>query len=98
MRHDWEFQSIGTLEEKLSGSAKREMVCKNCKTAFADNYHEQCDKTPHPKCAMCDDPADWYRHTQFAGSHPFCDRHAREEDDFGKDSSYEDWDDLRVDR
>lgn len=42
----------------------------------------------------CDKPAHWVRHTQFAGSHPFCDAHAREQKDFGKDDSYEFWEEL----
>lgn len=26
----------------------------------------------------CDEPAAYIRHTQFAGSHPLCEKHARE--------------------
>jgi hypothetical protein len=43
------------------------------------------------KCLMCDKPADWVRFTQFAGNHPFCDKHARQERGFGLNDSYEYW-------
>ena len=43
------------------------------------------------KCIMCDSPADWIRVTQFAGEHPFCNDHARQEDDFDVNDSYEFW-------
>jgi hypothetical protein len=43
------------------------------------------------KCLMCDKPADWVRATQFAGNHPFCDKHARQERGFGLSDSYEYW-------
>ena len=43
------------------------------------------------KCIMCDKPADWIRGTQFAGNHPFCDEHARQEEGFGISDSYEYW-------
>ena len=34
------------------------------------------------KCVMCDELATWMRYTQFAGNHPFCDKHAELEADF----------------
>ena len=40
---------------------------------------------------MCDKPVDWIRATQFAGNHPFCDEHARQEKGFGISDSYEYW-------
>ena len=40
---------------------------------------------------MCDKDATWIRSTQFAGDHPFCEEHAREEKDFGINDSYEHW-------
>ena len=42
-------------------------------------------------CLMCNKPADWIRSTQFAGDHPFCDEHARQEQGFGENDSYEYW-------
>jgi len=33
-------------------------------------------------CVMCDQPAQWIRHTQFAGNHPYCEQHALLEPDF----------------
>lgn len=47
-----------------------------------------------PACceADCFEDADWVRVTQFAGDHPYCDLHARQEEDFGKkDDSYFFW-------
>lgn len=50
-------------------------------------------KIERPNCLECGAPADWVRETQFAGNHPFCDKHAKEEEDFGKmDPSYFFWD------
>jgi hypothetical protein len=43
------------------------------------------------KCLVCGAPAEWIRCTQFAGDHPYCEHHARKEDDFGTDDSYEFW-------
>jgi hypothetical protein len=42
-------------------------------------------------CMMCDKDATWIRSTQFAGDHPFCEEHAREEKDHGINDSYEYW-------
>jgi endogenous inhibitor of DNA gyrase (YacG/DUF329 family) len=43
------------------------------------------------KCIECGKDATWIRSTQFAGDHPFCEEHARQEEDFGKNDSYEYW-------
>lgn len=43
------------------------------------------------KCLDCDKPAVFVRCTQFSGSHPFCEEHAKEESDFGEDDSYKFW-------
>ena len=48
-------------------------------------------KKPKELCLECSDPAAWIRHTQFAGDHPYCDKHARQEKDFGEDDSYTYW-------
>jgi endogenous inhibitor of DNA gyrase (YacG/DUF329 family) len=45
------------------------------------------------KCVSCEEPATWMRHTQFAGSHPFCDKHAEMESDF-EDGDWERLDDV----
>jgi len=42
-------------------------------------------------CINCTDEAVWIRSTQFAGDHPFCDKHAKEEENFGVDDSYQYW-------
>ncbi len=51
-------------------------------------------KTEPSRCLECDQPAAWIRHTQFAGSHPFCEVHAHNEPDFGKEDSYELWESI----
>jgi hypothetical protein len=43
------------------------------------------------KCSECAEPAEWVRCTQFAGDHPYCDKHAKEENDFGCNDSYAYW-------
>lgn len=44
------------------------------------------------KCIICNQPAEWVRSTQFAGDHPYCEYHAKKEDDFGEESdSYFYW-------
>ena len=47
------------------------------------------------QCLMCEEPAVWIRHTQFAGDHPFCDKHAKLEEDFGENDSYTFWSELK---
>ena len=42
-------------------------------------------------CLICGKPADWVRSTQFAGDHPYCEHHAKKEDDFGEEDSYSYW-------
>lgn len=42
-------------------------------------------------CLICGKPADWVRSTQFAGEHPFCEEHAKKEEGFGANDSYEYW-------
>jgi len=34
------------------------------------------------QCAVCEQSATWIRYTQFAGNHPFCEKHAMLESDF----------------
>lgn len=45
----------------------------------------------HERCIECGGSATWVRCTQFAGDHPYCTEHAKQEDDFGKDDSYTYW-------
>lgn len=42
----------------------------------------------------CDEDAKYIRHTQFAGSHPLCEKHAREDEDFMVNDSYIGWETL----
>ena len=44
------------------------------------------------KCYWCDKPATWMRYTQFAGNHPFCDKHAELESDFNDG----DWEKIKM--
>jgi hypothetical protein len=47
------------------------------------------------ECLYCENKALWLRVTQFAGTHPFCDEHAKRENDFGQDGgSYFYWEKL----
>ena len=46
------------------------------------------------KCSYCEEQATWIRHTQFAGDHPFCEKHAKLETDFNDSDSYLDWEEL----
>lgn len=39
----------------------------------------------------CDQEAVFIRHTQFAGSHPLCEKHAKEDENFLANDSYESW-------
>lgn len=39
----------------------------------------------------CFEDAAWVRSTQFSGVHPFCDKHAREEKNFGTEGSSHFW-------
>lgn len=43
------------------------------------------------KCMMCHLKAKFMRSTQFAGDHPFCSKHAREEEGFMQNDSYQFW-------
>ena len=51
------------------------------------------------KCIECDEPAVWVRCTQFAGDHPYCEKHAMEESDFNdKPDSYSYWYKIEEDK
>lgn len=47
------------------------------------------------KCLECNKTAVWVRHTQFAGDHPYCDVHAKEQTDFGQEDSYTFWENIQ---
>lgn len=43
-------------------------------------------------CMECSEPAVWVRSTQFAGDHPYCERHAEKQSDFEDEpDSYSYW-------
>lgn len=49
------------------------------------------------RCLECGGHAVWIRHTQFAGDHPYCDKHARMEKDFNDEpDSYSFWSNVMV--
>ncbi len=50
------------------------------------------------KCLECNKDAEWIRCTQFAGDHPYCDEHARQEKDFGENDSYAYWVEVKNDQ
>lgn len=43
------------------------------------------------RCLECGGVADWIRSTQFAGEHPYCEEHAKQEADFEENDSYTYW-------
>lgn len=46
-------------------------------------------------CLLCGDKTFAIRHTQFAGSHPYCEKCAKKESDFMCETdSYKDWEIL----
>ena len=49
------------------------------------------ERTEDNTCLECNKPAKWVRSTQFAGDHPYCEEHAREEKDFQENDSYAYW-------
>lgn len=42
-------------------------------------------------CFECAKKAKWVRHTQFAGDHYYCKKHAKEQEDFKISDSYKYW-------
>ena len=44
----------------------------------------------------CRERATYVRHTQFAGSHPLCEKHAKEDEKFGENDSYTTWEKIGV--
>ena len=51
------------------------------------------------KCIECDEPAEWVRSTQFAGDHPYCERHAMKQSDFNDEpDSYSYWYKIEEDK
>lgn len=54
--------------------------------------------TKQEVCVECDAPAVWVRCTQFAGDHPYCNKHARMESDFNDEpDSYHYWHEIGQD-
>lgn len=50
---------------------------------------------PMYMCRECNEEATWVERTQFSGDHYFCDKHAREQNNFGQeDFSYFYWEEL----
>lgn len=52
----------------------------------------------HERCLECGAKAVWIRSTQFAGDHPYCEEHARQEKDFGENDSYAYWYEVKDER
>lgn len=49
-------------------------------------------------CLECNEPAVYVRSTQFAGDHPYCEKHAKEQKDFEINDSYACWYKLEEDK
>lgn len=94
------------MSENGKGSARRGTSKEEMKR-FADNYDDIFrkpqevlpEKLEEPGelciCIDCLEKADWVRCTQFAGDHPFCDKHAKSEKDFGKNDGYAIWQTIK---
>jgi hypothetical protein len=81
------------------GSARRGTSKEEMKR-FEDNYDSIFKKEPVKEvkkeevkeiCMDCEADAVWYRRTQFAGDHPYCDLHAKLQKDFQKEDGYMFW-------
>ena len=48
------------------------------------------------RCLECGAKATWMRSTQFAGDHPYCEKHAKLEKDFGENDSYAFWYEIKI--
>lgn len=47
------------------------------------------------RCLECGGEAQYIRHTQFAGDHPYCLEHAQKETDWKSDDSYTYWSEVK---
>lgn len=48
------------------------------------------------KCLECNEPATWERCTQFAGNHPYCEEHAKQQSDWNDNDSYLYWSTMKA--
>lgn len=48
----------------------------------------------HEQCLQCELRAQYLRHTQFAGSHPLCEEHAKADPEFMSNESDNGWEKL----
>jgi hypothetical protein len=51
---------------------------------------------PAERCLECGGKAQYIRHTQFAGNHPYCLEHAMKEEDYKQSDSYTYWSECPV--
>lgn len=62
--------------------------CKEQISIYVDFCTDRCYDRYHELLVCCVDgcymPTSWVRATQFAGDHPFCSKHAQDEEDFGE--------------
>jgi hypothetical protein len=57
-----------------------------------ESVHIQANEDLLKTCDDCGQPAVFVRYTQFSGDHYFCEKHAKEESNFGQeDPSYFTW-------
>ena len=59
----------------------QQAVCKTAPERGVVQFytHGPCIGNPY---GQCDNPVSYVRHTQFSGSHPLCEYHAKEDPDF----------------
>jgi hypothetical protein len=62
-------------------------------TKLNERIVEQAYKAAE-RCLECGDKAQYIRHTQFAGDHPYCLEHAQKETDWKSDDSYTYWSEV----
>jgi|SRR3989338_2500674 len=94
---------FGIAEGKILEAALTTLL--DVKEEPRDQWRELVGLPPDPlvRCCefdfeldrRCNEPAVWMRFTQFSGDHPYCDKHARAEENFGQeDPSYFFWQEL----
>ena len=81
-----------TVMYDYSEAAALEQAGRRIKEHF--NIREKI-AVPMYMCCDCNEEAKWVERTQFGGDHYYCDKHAREQINFGlTDSSYFFWEEL----
>jgi hypothetical protein len=95
------FVAIKYFDREGKRSISYRTVCSSClinHDALGELLHTGEDELNwilrKPTCMVCEEPATWERCTQFAGNHPYCEKHAIRESDFGIDDQDTYWKQL----